>query len=157
MPRRKPFSAKQRKVQLQEKRAIKRGDLPEPVAETNTKKTKGRMGGRRPATDTDAAVATANRARMLISSFLKPSPQFLEVSKKAASTEILVRPIPESSGILPSSICEITDQGLTCPRRPKWRYEMTKKEVEKNEEGLFAKYVQSFKIRVRQRWNNPTF
>ncbi|CEL53879.1 hypothetical protein RSOLAG1IB_06661 [Rhizoctonia solani AG-1 IB] len=141
MPRRKPFSAKQRKVQLQEKRAIKRGDLPEPVAETNTKKTKRRMGGRRPATDTDAAVATANRARMLISSFLKPSPQFLEVSKKAASTEILVRPIPESSGILPSSICEITDQGLTCPRRPKWRYEMTKKEVEKNEEGLFAKWI----------------
>ncbi|CAE6412949.1 unnamed protein product [Rhizoctonia solani] len=141
MPRRKPFSAKQRKVQLQEKRAIKRGDLPEPVAETSVKKMKRRVGGRRPATDSDVAVATANRARMLISSFSKPSPQFLEASKKAASAEILVRPIPESSGILDSSICEVSDQGLTCPRRPKWRYEMTKKEVEKNEEGLFAKWI----------------
>ncbi|KAF8711714.1 P-loop containing nucleoside triphosphate hydrolase protein, partial [Rhizoctonia solani] len=136
-----PFSAKQRKAQLQEKRAIKRGDLPGPVVDTNIKRTKKKAGGRRPATDSDAAVATANRARMLISSFLKPSPQFLEASKKAASTEILLRPIPESSAILSPGICEVSDQGLTCPRRPKWRYEMTKKEVEKNEEGLFAKWI----------------
>ncbi|CAE6524615.1 unnamed protein product [Rhizoctonia solani] len=142
MPRRKPFSAKQRKAQLQEKRAIKRGDLPAPVADSNTKKTKRKTGGsRRPATDSDAALAAANRTRMLISSFIKPSPQFLEASKKAASTEILGRPILESSRILSPSICEVLDQGLTCPRRPKWRYEMTKKEVEKNEEGLFAKWV----------------
>ncbi|CAE6472925.1 unnamed protein product [Rhizoctonia solani] len=142
MPRRKPFSAKQRKAQLQEKRAIKRGDLPAPVADNKPKRTKRKPGaGQRPATDSDAALATANRTRMLISSFLKPSPQFLEASKKAASTEILVRPISESSRILSPSICEVSDQGLTCPRRPKWRYEMTKKEVEKNEEGLFAKWI----------------
>ncbi|KAJ1301610.1 hypothetical protein OPQ81_008858 [Rhizoctonia solani] len=142
MPRRKPFSAKQRKVQLQEKRAIKRGDIPAPVAENNPKKSKRKLGGaRRPATDSDAALAAANRTRMLVSSFLKPSPQFLEASKKAASTEILLRPIPESSRILSPNICEGSDQGLTCPRRPKWRYEMTKKEVEKNEEGLFAKWI----------------
>ncbi|QRW24653.1 50S ribosome-binding GTPase [Rhizoctonia solani] len=126
MPRRKPFSAKQRKAQLQEKRAIKRGDLPGPIVDTNIKRTKKKAGGRRPATDSDAAVATANRARMLISSFLKPSPQFLEASKKAASTEILVRPIPESSAILSPGICEVSDQGLT---------------FEKNEEGLFAKWI----------------
>ncbi|KAG8731249.1 hypothetical protein FRC11_004655 [Ceratobasidium sp. 423] len=142
MPRRKPFSAKQRKAQLQEKRAIKRGDLPAPEAENKPKRTKRNPGaGRRLATDSDAAMAAANRTRMLISSFLKPSPQFLEASKKAASTEILVRPISESSRILSPSICEVSDQGLTCPRRPKWRYEMTKKEVEKNEEGLFAKWI----------------
>ncbi|CAE6462086.1 unnamed protein product [Rhizoctonia solani] len=142
MPRRKPFSAKQRKVQLQEKRAIKRGDLPTPAAESSHKKSKRKPGaGRRPATDSDVALAAASRTRMLVSSFLKPSPQFLEASKKAASTETLGRPILESSKILNPSICEASDQGLTCPRRPKWRYEMTKKEVEKNEEGLFAKWV----------------
>lgn len=26
-------------------------------------------------------------------------------------------------------------------RRPKWRYDQTKKEVEKNEEGMFAKWL----------------
>jgi hypothetical protein len=136
MPRRKAFSAKQKKAQLQEKRAIKRGDLLAPTDENNTKKSRKR---RRPATYNDAALATANRARMLVSSFLKPSAEFLAASKEAAATEPLVRPIPETSKILNPSICETSDQGLTCPRRPKWRYEMTKKEVEKNEEGLFEK------------------
>ncbi|CAE6482583.1 unnamed protein product [Rhizoctonia solani] len=78
---------------------------------------------------------------MLLSSFLKPSPQFLEASKKAAFTEILERPIPQGSSILNPSICEVSDQGLTCPHRPKWRYGMTKNEVEKNEEGSFAKWI----------------
>ena len=32
-------------------------------------------------------------------------------------------------------------KGLTVPRRPKWRYEMTKKEVEMNEEGVFKKWL----------------
>ncbi|KAH7334384.1 hypothetical protein B0J17DRAFT_618315 [Rhizoctonia solani] len=142
MPRRIPFSAKKRKVQLRDKRAMKRGDLLEPTAEVYSKLTKKKLkGGPRPAADSDAALAAAKRTRMLISSFLKPSPQFLEASKEAAFTEILERPIPQGSSILSPSICEVSNQGLTCPQRPKWRYEMTKNEVEKNEEGLFAKWI----------------
>ncbi|KAG8745900.1 hypothetical protein FRC10_006704 [Ceratobasidium sp. 414] len=137
MPRRKPFSAKQRKTQLQEKRAIKRGDLPAPVPEKTNKKSRH---GRRPPADNDAALATAARTRMLVSSFLKPSAEFLDASKKAAATEVLVRPVPESSRILSVGIGNV-GEGLVCPRRPKWRYEMSKKEVEKNEEGLFAKWI----------------
>ncbi|KAG9119585.1 hypothetical protein FRC07_005333 [Ceratobasidium sp. 392] len=137
MPRRKPFSAKQRKVQLQEKRAIKRGDLPVPVPEKTNKKPKR---GMRPPTDNDAALAAAARTRMLVSSFLKPSAEFLEASKKAAATEVLVRPVPETSRLLNVGVGN-EGEGLVCPRRPKWRYEMSKKEVEKNEEGLFAKWI----------------
>jgi hypothetical protein len=34
------------------------------------------------------------------------------------------------------------DEGrLTCPTRPKFRYGQTKKEVERNEEGMFARWV----------------
>ncbi|KAG9089554.1 hypothetical protein FS749_001238 [Ceratobasidium sp. UAMH 11750] len=137
MPRRKPFSAKQRKTQLQEKRAIKRGDLPAPVPEKTNKKSRH---GKRPPTDNDAALAAAARTRMLVSSFLKPSAEFLEASKKAAATDVFVRPVPEASRILSVGVGN-EGEGLECPRRPKWRYEMSKKEVEKNEEGLFTKWI----------------
>ncbi|KAG9079543.1 hypothetical protein FRC06_007677, partial [Ceratobasidium sp. 370] len=136
MPRRKPLSTKQRKTQLQEKRAIKRGDLPAPVPEKTNKKS--RHG--KPPTDNDAALAAAARTRMLVSSFLKPSAEFLEVSKKAAATEVLVRPVPESSRVLSVGVGN-EGESLVCPRRPKWKYEMSKNEVEKNEEGLFAKWI----------------
>ncbi|KAB5588065.1 hypothetical protein CTheo_8492 [Ceratobasidium theobromae] len=143
MPRKVAFSGKKKRAQLLEKRAIQRGDIPPPAAaETNAKRsTRKHRASRKPAMDSDAALAAANRTRMLVSSFLKPPAEFLEASKKAAATQPLVRPIPESSRILSPSICEPLDQGLTCPRRPKWKYEMSKKEVEKNEEGLFAKWI----------------
>jgi len=35
------------------------------------------------------------------------------------------------------------EKRLTCPSRPKFRYDMTKKEVEKNEEGWFKKWMKS--------------
>ena len=35
------------------------------------------------------------------------------------------------------------DDRLNCPRRPKWKYGVTKKELEKNEEGNFEKWLQS--------------
>lgn len=42
---------------------------------------------------------------------------------------------------------QMEDRGLAeamaCPRRPKWRFDMTKVEVEKNEEGLFKKWIDS--------------
>ncbi|KAF8601025.1 P-loop containing nucleoside triphosphate hydrolase protein [Ceratobasidium sp. AG-I] len=138
MPRKVAFSAKQRKAQLQEKRAIKRGDLPAPEPDKNAKKSRRRRG---PAADSDAALAAAARSRMLVSSFLKPSAEFLEASKQAAATKPLERPVPESARILGVGVGEVEDQGLICPRRPKWRYEMTKNEVEKNEQGQFEKWI----------------
>jgi hypothetical protein len=116
---------------------VKRGDLPAPTPEKSTKKSRR---SRKPPADDDAALVIAARSRMLVSSFLKPSAEFLEVSKKAAATEPLVRPVPESSRVLSVGVSgTVEDRALVCPGRPKWRYEMSKKEVEKNEEGLFAK------------------
>lgn len=133
MPRKVAFSAKQRRVQILEKRAMKRGEIPVSEVDKKSRKKRGQVG------DSDAALAAAARARMLVSSFLKPSAEFLEASKLAAATKPLERPIPESARILGVGVGEVEDQGLSCPRRPKWRYEMSKNEVEKNEEGQFEK------------------
>ncbi|TRM66076.1 hypothetical protein BD626DRAFT_397642 [Schizophyllum amplum] len=76
----------------------------------------------------------------LESSFIRLSPEFLEVTKKQA-TAPLPRPLPPSCAIFPEDP-DMKEDSLYCPRRPKWRYEMTKIEVEKNEEGLFRKWLE---------------
>ena len=54
-----------------------------------------------------------------------------------SATEALVRPIPEELGVLnvrdlePEVAADLPK--LTCPARPKWKYSMTKLEVERNE------------------------
>jgi ribosome assembly protein YihI (activator of Der GTPase) len=66
MPRRKPVSAKQRKAELQFKRAVKRGDIAPPSTEQSSKrKHVGRTGGAR------ANDATSNRVAQLESRFTK--------------------------------------------------------------------------------------
>ena len=156
MPRRKPQSAKQHKAKLQHKRAVKRGDAvsiapsdfePRPttrarvhrVSAHNTAATTGLSSAR------DLAIASA---RGLQSSFVKLSPALLEQSKILADRIPLHRPIPSQAAIWPESSGRLDSvreremrEAMSCMRRPKWRYEMTKKEVEKNEEGLFAKWL----------------
>ena len=44
---------------------------------------------------------------------------------------------------------------LTCPKRPKWRYDMSKKEVEANEEGLFKKWLAQTDAALAA-WSHPT-
>ncbi|GAA5866420.1 hypothetical protein JCM3774_004677 [Rhodotorula dairenensis] len=47
---------------------------------------------------------------------------------------------------------------LTCPKRPKWKYSMTKAEVEKNEEGLFRNWLATTDALVaRDQTASPTF
>ncbi|KAL1683741.1 hypothetical protein EV122DRAFT_286023 [Schizophyllum commune] len=76
----------------------------------------------------------------LESSFIRLSPEFLEITKKRASDSPLPRPIPASHAAFPSE--QSSAEGyVPCPRRPKWRYDQTKAEVEKNEEALFRKWL----------------
>ncbi|KAI0689879.1 hypothetical protein BC835DRAFT_1282044 [Cytidiella melzeri] len=154
MQRRKPISAKQRKLQLQQKRAIKRGDISPPPPTKPDKRRKGKA----KATDTDQdpdagpstrSTAAAESSRRLQSSFVKLPKEFLEETKRLAANLPLPRPVlPEAAvwDVNSDAGTQTTDptskrEQLTCPRRPKWRYEMTKKEVEKNEEGLFKKWL----------------
>lgn len=60
----------------------------------------------------------------------------------------LERPIPSSAAIWKESSGRIDAEKedemrkeTSCVRRPKWKYEQSKKEVEKNEEGLFVKWL----------------
>ena len=153
MPRRKPVSAKQRKAQLQEKRAIKRGDISPPPPPSKAEQRQRRA--RRPITAESSvqsarSVAATESARRLQSAFVKLPKAFLDETRRLAADLPLTRPIASESAVwhdippLPQGAAENSAdrvQQLTCPKRPKWRYEMSKKEVEKNEEGLFKKWI----------------
>ncbi|KAI0931779.1 hypothetical protein AcW2_000590 [Taiwanofungus camphoratus] len=148
MPRRKPASSKQKKAQLQLKRAVKRGDVSPPSqSERHHKDKKGPSS--RAIGQSSRTTPHADSSRRLQSSFVKVPPDFLEKTKVLASTLPLVRPIPAQAAIWPDDNDKGTEERserplngqLTCPKRPKWRYDMSKKEVEMNEEGLFKKWL----------------
>ncbi|KAI0094359.1 hypothetical protein BDY19DRAFT_1079853 [Irpex rosettiformis] len=153
MHRRKPNSAKQKKAQLQQKRAIKRGDISPPPPAKPDKRGKGKDKG--PAYDPEPgpparAIAATESSRRLQSSFVKLPKEFLEETKHLAANLSLPRPVPPEAAVWVvdhGAEIQSTDltvgkrEALTCPKRPKWRYEMSKKEVEKNEEGLFKKWL----------------
>ncbi|KAK0208758.1 P-loop containing nucleoside triphosphate hydrolase protein [Desarmillaria ectypa] len=150
MPRRKPTSTRQKKQEQQLKRAIKRGDVkPDSLSKpTRTNRKKSHLGRSLPPPET---------SRKLQSAFVKLPPEFLEQAKSLASSLVLPRPILTSSAIL--SLQEYRFPApldtLTCPKRPKWRYEMSKEEVERNEEGLFKKWLKQTDAMV-ERWQKST-
>ncbi|KAK7680577.1 hypothetical protein QCA50_016359 [Cerrena zonata] len=158
MHRRKPASAKQRKAQLQQKRAVKRGDIsPPPPPSKQDRRRKG------PSNADPANAALVASARRLQSAFVKLPQEFLERTKSVAAALPLQRPVPLQAALLldpadtlsdPSDAksegdpcselsptASVTNVTLTCPKRPKWRYDMTKEMVEKNEEALFKKWL----------------
>ena|ERR1700733_14600340 len=139
MARRKPSSAKQRKAQLQEKRAIKRGELPNKSLPSKSK--------RRDYISHAAPGDNVKAARKLQSAFMKPSPSFLDLSKHIAATVALQRPLPHENIYPPSDLLSAPDD-LDCPHRPRWRYDMTKKEVEINEERQFDVWLKATKSKI---------
>lgn len=143
MPRKVAFSAKQKREQLKLKRAIKRGDV-DPPPTTPHSGRKFRPKGRTRPRDTTAAESS----RKLQSSFVKLPKAFLEVTRSLSATISLQRPIQSEAALWADAPphANVNDgdtkpQQLACPRRPKWRYEMSKNEVEKNEEGHFKKWI----------------
>lgn len=150
MPRRKPASAKQRKAELQIKRAIKRGDIPQPSPQPKPPRGKrarhDAVSGGTPRVNKSSAADPSSKR--LQSAFLKVEPAFLEQSKMIAATEPLSRPLNVGAAVLDGDAIAIRDgtdvdegRKLTCPRRPKWRFDMAKKEVERNEEGVYEKWI----------------
>ena len=143
-PRKKPFSAKQKKEQLQLKRAVKRGEIePPPKPDRHGRPQKKPTA---PNNASQAQAAATDTSRRLQSSFVKLSADFLNETRRLASEIPLTRPIPPQAAIWQeasdgSPFGEGPNLSLTCPKRPKWRYDMSKKEVEANEEGLFKKWL----------------
>ncbi|EPT01482.1 hypothetical protein FOMPIDRAFT_1161303 [Fomitopsis schrenkii] len=153
-PRKKPFSAKQKKEQLQLKRAVKRGEIePPPKLDRHGRPQKKPMAQINASPGQAAAV---DASRRLQSSFFKLSADFLDDTRALASEIPLTRPIPPQAAIWQETSsgsdtgCEEPKLPLTCPKRPKWRYGMSKKEVEMNEEGLFSKWLAQTDAAVNQ-------
>lgn len=143
MPRRKPTSTRQKKADQQLKRAIKRGDVPPPEPKENPhhrKPKKGPTGNQIGSSDNATVIESA---RKLQSAFIKLPPKYLEETKLLASTLALCRPIPIEKAIFKSFYItsDLQTAVLTCPKRPKWRFDMSKLEVERNEEGVFKKWL----------------
>ncbi|KAI0778398.1 hypothetical protein BD413DRAFT_630827 [Trametes elegans] len=153
-PRRKNLSPKQRRELLKLKRAVKRGDVPAPPPMKPDRRLRT---PRKQATDAPEAVAAADAVRRLQSAFHKLPRSFLKQTEILASALALTRPVPAEAAIFadvdkgqqaPEDQAHNNKGGggsssnqLTCPRRPKWRYEMSKKELEANEEGAFIKWL----------------
>ena len=137
--RRKPTSTRQKKADQQLKRAIKRGDVPHPEPKKNPHHRKSKIGQ----TGNSDNAALVESARKLQSTFIKLPPKYLEETKLLASTLPLFRPIPIEKPTFKSFHIEADLQTavLTCPKRPKWKFEMSKLEVERNEEGVFKKWL----------------
>lgn len=137
-PRRKPTSTRQKKADQKLRRAIKRGDVPPPEPKSVSRPGPSRLRG-------EAAKTRSTQiesVRRLQSAFMKMSAEFLEKTKMIASTVSVARPIANANVLY--SVEEVSQDlpRLTCPRRPKWRFDMSKKEVEHNEEGLFKKWLE---------------
>ena len=149
--RRKPTSTRQKKADQQLKRAIKRGDVPQPEPKKNPRHRKSKIGQ----TGNSDNAALVESARKLQSTFIKLPPKYLEETKLLASTLPLSRPIPIEKAIFKSSHIKADFQTdvLTCPKRPKWRFEMSKLEVERNEEGVFKKWLAQTD-QLLQEWQN---
>lgn len=79
--------------------------------------------------------------------------QYIARSKTTALTDALPRPITDDAPYFPLELLtpaqEMKDR-LSIPRRPKWKYEHTKKEVEANEAGLFKKWLAGADAAVEQ-------
>lgn len=138
MPRAVAFSAKQKKAQLQEKRAIKRGDKePPPPPTTKRRKVKG---GRPVAAPQHSAVAVTGPARLQSAFHRLPKP-FLDDTARLAAVLPLVRPVPLERAVWEDTPPSDASVQLACPKRPVWHYDMSKKEVERNEDGLFTQWL----------------
>lgn len=110
----------------------------------------------------------------LESRFIRLSKDRADENRLRAANERLHRPIDPSLAVLQEqdlvppkrTAAELLVAGekdasvdeLTCPKRPKWKYTMTKAEVEKNEEGVFRSWLATTDALIaRDKDASPTF
>ncbi|TTD18131.1 Guanine nucleotide-binding protein-like 1 [Bagarius yarrelli] len=153
MPRKKPFSNKQKKKQLQVKREKKRGDTGSGQSSRNASIDRAVRRDRQ--SDTSDSETTdvrrinhqpgtrngrydPNRFRL---HFEKESKDEVEKRKKVAREKIL-QAVPETD--LEMDIKEVypEDQGLDFPRRPSWHYGMRREELLRKERKAFDEFLE---------------
>lgn len=143
---------------LQEQRAIKRGDIPAgtPREHTNIKLKPSASQNALPSRS--EALGTVDwqarrKARELQSAFTGLSKTYVEAANRKAFNVPLPRPLPPSAVLFRNPVQQETDEQvkekikelderLYCPIRPKWRHSMTKKELDRNEEMVFGRWLE---------------
>ncbi|GAA6054408.1 hypothetical protein JCM3770_002243 [Rhodotorula araucariae] len=140
-------------------------------APTATARERDRIGHRFRTPEQRARDETHAGRMALESRFVRLPKQVQELHRQVAATDKLLRPVADEMGVLrpedlvPKVLATKDDSGaqtadgfsammaeqaqsggagtfeLTCPKRPKWNYNQSKREVEKNEEGIFKKWL----------------
>lgn len=156
MPRKKPFSVKQKKKQLQDKRERKRG-LQDGLRSSSNSRS-GSRERREEQTDTSDGESVTHHIRRLNQQpsqglgprgydpnryrlhFERDSREEVERRKRAAREQVLQ---PVSAEVLELDIREVYQPGsvLDFPRRPPWSYEMSKEQLMSQEERSFQEYL----------------
>lgn len=132
-PRHVAFSHKQKKLQMQMRRAMKRGEDVEGYEKTN---------GRIRLDRSHAARSEAHDDLDLHSRFLSIPRDYAETTRNAAWSDELLRPIPDSYAAFPVHMVDNpAGAELSVPARPPFLPDQTKREVEENEEEMFRKWL----------------
>ncbi|KAM5145366.1 guanine nucleotide-binding protein-like 1 [Mantella aurantiaca] len=158
MPRKKPFSNKQKKKQLQDKRERKRGPLEAGRSESNSRSQSRERGEEN--TDTSDSESVRPQVRRVNQQpqlfrpgekgydpnryrlhFERESKDEIERRKKIAQDKIL-EPVPETELEVDIEKIYRTGSVLDFPKRPPWNYEMSKETVQSREEKSFREYLQ---------------
>ncbi|KAJ8287768.1 hypothetical protein COCON_G00004270 [Conger conger] len=165
MPRKKPFSNKQKKKQLQVKRERKRGDTGSGPNSRNASAERGTERDRDRQSDTSDSETTdvrrinqqpfhregrydPNRYRL---HFEKESKEEVEKRKKMAREKILL-PVVESTLEVDINDIYPPDKGLDFPKRPPWHYGMQREELLRKEEKAFRDHFEHNLETWRQLW-----
>lgn len=134
MPRPIAFSAKQKRHQLQDKRAVERGEL-DP---SQVRFARNPDGNYRPGAshlpDPTKADTTATRH---ISKFVSLTPEYVARARDLAHSVPLTRPIPDSSAVFPVDWMERDGDRLTCPTRPEFDSGQAKEDLEGREQEAY--------------------
>jgi hypothetical protein len=88
--------------------------------------------------------------RKLQSRFMTLPPDYVERTRNLAYAMTLERPLRPETARWDTRVMQRDDGRLTCPARPKFRVGASKKEVERNEEGWFAKWLDHTEGIVRE-------
>ncbi|XP_056301061.1 guanine nucleotide-binding protein-like 1 [Pseudoliparis swirei] len=148
MPRKKPFSNKQKKKQLQVKRGRKRGDTGAGPSSRNASVERGeRQSDTSDSETTDVRRINQqpgregrydpNRFRL---HFERESKEEVEKGKKLAMEKVL-KPVSEKENEINIDDIFPSEKGLGFPKRPSWSYEMTRENLLRKEEKSYRNYL----------------
>ncbi|XP_061770820.1 guanine nucleotide-binding protein-like 1 [Nerophis ophidion] len=155
MPRKKPFSNKQKKKQLQVKRERKRGESGSGPSSRNASVERGE----RQSDTSDSETTDVRRLNQQPGSregrydpnrfrlhFEKESKEDVEKRKKIAQEKIIQ---PVSDKELEIGIDDIypPERGLGFPRRPPWNYKMSREDLLRKEEKSYRQYLDELNSR----------